>query len=518
MGANDGVCPAPLAVAALLLAAGLAGCIGGEESDPADAGPVNGTDALPDTNITTAPDAVIAFIDRGINPYHDAFQTDDPRAQHHPSTYLPDYPDGAEALNLTFDHDSLEDAIAADCQMWAGIDPGKLYWVPGTRVVGMTVPYVEEGNTVPGEDFSCDEESGDEEGDEDGDEWPVFLAGGGHGTEVASRGAGGEHGACPECLIVSAQRVGNFRNGVTEHTVQWAVDQPWIDVQSNSWEPGAPCPPVIVQNADCRGPGSDFLETVEEVASKQPVFWASGNGFFGGDYDYVGQPGQADPKNTPSVIRVGGHDNGHILLWPGSGPNIVSDACWSWAAEHESMNETTPRTGGGTSAAAPYAAGIAGNIVLEAREILDDDRTGVREGVLAQGEANSIEEGPLADGELTLDELKRVLYTTANPRPEATEDDGRFGCEFAGERRRGVWALPLVAWSDVPEGPAGIPLIGYGAVTPTTAEHAFQVLRGEEPMPERPAEDAYFEADRTQREAMHEVYTATGGQAVEVGR
>lgn len=492
----------------LVLTAGLAGCIGDEDA-PAEQAEADATKASAGAHRTPGFDAVIAFNDNGINPYHEAFRTNTSRADQHPSTYLPTYPETAQPLNLTFDHENLTAAVGSDCEEWAKLEPGQLYYVPGTRVVGLMNPVEDDEGFAEsyGFDWTCEGA---------GDAWPPFLRNGEHGTEVASRAAGGEHGACEDCLIVSTLGCCGFENGRAQQPILWDADQSWIDVQSNSWEPGAPCPPALVENANCRGPGSEFLGALEDAASRQPVFWASGNGFFGGEFDYVGHPAQADPKNTPSVIRVGGHDNGHIILWPGSGPNIVSDACWSWAAEHDTLDERTPRTGSGTSAAAPYAAGIAAQIIQDAREALNDDRTGIRDGVLASGNASSIEEGLLADGELTKGELERVLYTTANPRPEETEDDGEFGCEFAGERRRGVWALPLVAWSDVPEGPAGIPLIGYGAVTQTTAEHATQVLSGEEEMPERAAEDAYFEVDRTQRETAYEAYTGTGGDTVEV--
>jgi hypothetical protein len=56
-----------------------------------------------------------------------------------------------------------------------------------------------------------------------------------------------------------------------------------------------------------------------------------------------------------------------------------------------------------------------------------------------------------------------------------------------------------------------MPIIGYGAVKPATADDAGEVLRGEEPVPERPAEDAFFEGAHTQRQAAYDVYTTTGG-------
>ncbi len=514
-----------VALCVLMLTAGLAGCIGqGEELDPTateptDAnaseepseptGPVEGNttdDAGSTSNATGAgandtpdnpngttispeptyekPSAVMAFIERGINPYHAAFRTDEARSYEHPSTYLDGYPEDAETLNLTFDHESLEDAIEADCEEWEQVQEETLYWVPGTRVVGL---YALEGK-MQASDFTC-EDVGDQE--------PPFVAYGSHGTMVASRGAGEAYGACSECLIVSVRR------GFGVESVAWTAEQPWIDIQSNSWY---------------AGPADEFspigAQKVEEAASTQPSFWASLNGIRG-QFGVAGDPTQIHPHFTPSVIRVGAHDSGHVTAWHGSSPHIVSDGCWSWAAEHDSMSERTPRTGGGTSASTPFAAGIAAQITLEARELLGQDATGVDDRVLAKGGAAGISSGPLQDGEFTMDELERVLFTTADPRPEQTEEDGDV-CDAGSEKRPQWWALP-VKWQQIPEGPAGIPLIGYGAVTPNTAEHAFEVLRGEEPMPERPNEDAYFETDRTYRETFYEAYTTPADSIADGG-
>ncbi len=472
---------AAVAMLLILLVAPLAGCLGSDA--PADS--AGSADARP-TGIS-GPFAVVAFLDGGINPYHADFRDESARAFEHPSTYLPDYPADALPLNLTFDHAALDEAVAADCQAWSQVGPDTLYWVPGTRIVGLMM--AEEGPS-----YACDEES---------DDWPWFMARGdaSHGTMVASRGAGEAYGACSECLIVAVQRHGFAAQAGP--AVRWTADQPWIDIQSNSWGPDQrPCPDGF---AGCATPA--FAQAVEDAAARQPSFWGTGNSLEApgavGDIG-VGHPSQMDPRLTPSAIRVAGHDNGDVILWTGSSPHVASDACRAWQALHETMDERAPDAWGG-SAAVPYAAGIAGQLLLEARSILGDDRTGVRDGVLVEGDADRVDAGPLADGAFTIDELKGVLYATADPRPDGIEADGD-ACHFGTHNRRGLWTLP-VAWGDVPEGPAGVAIIGYGAVTPGTTEGAFQVLRGESPMPDRSAEDAFFEADRTYREAFHEGYT-----------
>jgi hypothetical protein len=466
-----------------LLAATLAGCLTPDAAQDLDAAsaPADGS----------GPHAVLAFIDTGINPYHVAFRDDSARAFQHPGEYLPDYPVDAVKLNLTFDHETLEDAVQADCAEWEKVEPDTVYWVPGTRVVGAIFIPGDAGSTQPGSSFECGTD----------DHFPPFIQGGGHGTMVASRGAGNDYGACEACLIVAVQ-------GFNAQSVTWTADQPWIDLQSNSWGPITPLfDPTGV--AGLVAADAAFVEAVEAAAQAQPSFWASGNGA-GFRYGVLGHPTQAVPHMGPSAIRVGGHDSGQVAFWPGSSPHVISDACWSWAAENNSMDESTPRTGGGTSGATPFVAGLAGRVILEARTILEDDRTGVHDGVLARGAEGIVPSGPLADGQFTMDELKRVLYATADPRPERIDEDGDV-CEPTEEPLYALyWGTP-VAWRDVPEGAHGIPFVGYGAVTPYTVDVVDAILRGDAEVPERPDEDAFFDADDDYRETMYDVYTLSGG-------
>ena len=60
-----------------------------------------------------------------------------------------------------------------------------------------------------------------------------------------------------------------------------------------------------------------------------------------------------------------------------------------------------------TSSATPFAAGGAARMLLEARRILGDTGTGVTKGVVASGPKGRVKDGPLADGEFTLEEWKK---------------------------------------------------------------------------------------------------------------
>src|SRR5918999_2647212 len=83
------------------------------------------------------PTGVVGIIDTGINPYHQTFRDDTARAYRHPSTYIPGYPADAIALPITLDEPDYWKAVAQDCEdIWAKVEPGKLYWFPGTKIIG----------------------------------------------------------------------------------------------------------------------------------------------------------------------------------------------------------------------------------------------------------------------------------------------------------------------------------------------------------------------------------------------
>ena len=445
---------------------------------PADASPP----AAPAPSGGAAPLGVLALVDDGINPYHHAFRDASPRALQHPSTYVPGYPADAVALPITLDGETdLVKALKRDCRVWEQVRPGQLYWFPGTRIVG-AIHFSAAFGPLDCEDFFFRINATGN-----------LVGAGGHGTMTASRAGGNGYGACPECLLVMVQNAG-------AREVRWAASQPWIDAQSNSWGPVLPVPGVVqTPILTYLTAWPDLARAIEESAARQPSFWASGNGALF-RFGVLGHPTQLAPHLGPSAIRVGGHDNGRVALWPGSGPHVVSDACASWAAAHARNDRSAADEGGGTSAATPYAAGLAVRVVREARAILGDGGVGIHEGVLARGPAGLVPTGPLADGVLTTAELKEVLFRTADARPDRTDDDGT-PCSLLGTHN----TYP-VEWSAVPDGPAAVQLVGYGALTKPTAAHAAAVLRGEAPLPARTVEDLWFEADRHARGGFHLAY------------
>lgn len=428
---------------------------------------------------TTDPLVVVAHIDVGINPYADEFAWDDPRALQHPCTYIPAYPCNATAVWLSLDEPDWAAAYAKDRAVWEGLQLRTLYWFPGTKVIG-GLSYNRHGGVV-------------------------LLDEDGHGTMTATRSAGNTRSLCETCLFVAIEGLG--AQGVT-----WAADSGFVDVQTNSW------------GASWLTQSTTYVRPISEAARKHVVLFASGNGFQGFD-GYVSSSTYTMATGAPGAILVGAHDNGRVLPWPGSPPHVIADGYGGWTAFKDRVADVAPDPGACcTSAASPYAAGGAAAVVMEARRILGDPGPGVRGGVVARGPPGLVPQGPLADGVFTLDEFRQVFFHTATLRPAEGPDDGllhwmaRPGPDgvppfdetspdfpfdwldgwgqnpFCG----GCYSTP-VEWRRVPGDASVWDREGYGAIDPASVEAARHVLLGHAALPERPVEDALYEADQAVR-------------------
>ena len=443
---------------------------------------------------STAPQAVVAVIDTGINPYSEAFRDDSELAYRHPSTYIPGYPSDAQALKLTLDV-PYKQAIDADADVWEMVQRGTLYWIPGTKVVGAisfgsggtNCPTATEvppiGGFVQGD---CDEHN--------------VLDDHGHGSMTASRAVGNGHSLAPDARVVMIEGLGG-------RSVEYAADAGWIDVQSNSWIDLVP-PPAP----------SGTTEAFAAAADKMLTLAASGNGtaYLAGAAPH---PTYLLSTAPPGVVLVGGHDNGHVTLWSGAPPHVVADAYSGFTAIVDSADEMEPHPiACCTSAASPYAAGGATQLVLEARRILGDCTTGTHGGVVARGATGVVSSGPLEDGTFTLEELKHLFFHTAQPHPDKGRDDGLM--HWAGEPRGpdyttyGPGANPFcvgcttmpVPWSAIPEEFDAYQLIGYGGINEFSVELATEVLQGRSDPLDRPSADAQYEADQAMRGAVFASY------------
>ncbi len=405
--------------------------------------------------------AVIGFADTGINPYHAAFRDESPEAYQHPSTYIDGYPSDAKALELTLDAPTYADGLGADAEIWESIEPETLYWIPGTKIIGAIIPDIAELETWSR--FLCE----------------PMLDCFGHGTEVASRALAEDRSLCTECKMVAAQ---GFQSGL-----EWMAEQPWIDLSVIEF-----CfYPVREGRIGDRAQDDALLE-------RKPTFLPAGNGVESSSV--LGMPPTScHHQGLPNAISVGGHNDGRLVAWSNSLPHIAADLCMD-VAHHQAKDAY--HFGCGTSFAAPYAAGAAGRLVLEARQLLGDGGGGVSDGVLARGEAGLVTDGPLADGDLTSAELKQVLFATADPRPAASEHDGPICEPVTTDVECLLTQTTPIEWTSIPEVVPQYYFMGYGAITPESLEHGLRVLHGEQPVPERPVEDAFFALDQEARQAL----------------
>jgi hypothetical protein len=368
---------------------------------------------------------------------------------------------------------------------------------------------------------------------------------------------------CPDCRILSVEGVGS-------DVLRWVAERGWVDVQSNSWgaltpnpiqgvaedvpETTIPVPEETVEVPEpARGPspvnnvstgpvtvnGSDFQEDLEQAAQTHLTYFASGNGFAG----FLGLtpwPTHVQPTLQESIVWVGAHDNGKVAHWQGTPPHVVADGYRGLAADARETSgvDATPFACC-TSASAPYAAGLGARIVQEARTIVGDTGTGPDDGVIVSGEPAQVTVGPLADGNLTLDELRELVKHTAEPRPsegphdgqlhwlgqDATENRGGTAVEAAQQSSPwgpsgnpycpGCVTLPF-NWNEIPDGPPGeapdvdeapdegpaYTVVGYGGATVENLETAIEVLRGNAQQPDRSDVDAYFTQQKPVRDAV----------------
>ena len=440
---------------------------------------------------------VLALIDTGINPYSPAFRDCSPEAYEYPGDYLPSYPpesdvqNSAIRLDLTLvPCDGSDDGLTyqqrfdRDVDQWKHIINGFVYWVPGTKIVGAISlgPGTADCHTVPdvppaggvANGLACKDNK--------------IIDDFGHGTMTASRSAGMVHSLGAAAKIVEVEGTGSLG-------VNWVASQPWIDVVSNSWGSATPGP-------------SDISSALNAAVEHQLWLFASGNGL-GFTNGFAPQPTHAEPTGVAGVVLVGAHDNGRVAAWSEAPAHVVADGYGGWTGLMKSTAPEHPDPESCcTSAAAPYAAGGAAAVVQAARALVGDAGTGVRDGNIVDGAAHpEFGPSPLADGKLTLAELKSVLFHTAEARPNEGADDGLLhflGGPAAPQHPEygpgenpfcvGCWTLP-VKWSDVPSDVEAYRDIGYGAINERSVAFAIQVLQGAAPNA-RPDVDAWYEQDQ----------------------
>ena len=386
------------------------------------------------------PFTVIAVVDSGIDPYHLDFRR--PEMTAHPSTYIEGFPSNAPAFRLTFDAFDAGAAYGKDHERWTRLQRNRLYWIPGTNIIGAIGPFdVNDVYGLEGQDATDPDE-------------PAFYDRVGHGTQVASLAAGSIHGPdAPDTLIVAVKGF--------EDALEWAVAQPWIDVVTNAWWN----PP---EAANYRRAADASRAAVEDG---KVVCFASGN--FSHPQLYVSTQGPSWNVNVgaASATTRGEH---YYTNYPNDvlGLSGVPAAMRGGAFDGEIENFS------GTSAAAPSVCGLIAKTISEVRARAGDHVAGPKNGALVVGPRAR---GHMKDGRLTRAEVEDAIQATAVPA--SSDPDPSDG------------SVPAVPGAEFMRG-------GYGIVDVKSQKQALAVILGLKDRPARAQEDAWLAATDALRDAV----------------
>lgn len=412
---------------------------------------------------------VVAVLDYGLNPYHWDFlssrmpqhkngdPSDDLPLQRPPHEWIPDFPDPAKefaqygSLKLTLEEKNaqagLEGQKAKDQAEWSKVaqsKPGGLnyYWIPDTKVIGaMTF----SGSTkIVGVDSD-------------------------HGVGTTSSSVGNLHGTCPECLLLFIE-LGSVAD--SEKAIEWAMDQPWIDVITNSYGFSAAYRDRIYS-------GSNVEAQAKASTRGQTIFFSAGNGNDGAFVvpnttsfssqegpDWIVTVGAVSPgennyyyKNSPNSLDAPNQTSYHGSYSGHGKPSDIAGigSKYPTAYYSEAVGETGTRGFGGTSNATPQVAGTYARALYVARRAMEGDSKIQKGGVIAKGrfECGRVREKcELKDNELTAVELRQRLFEGAIHTPAGINVGGIGNVpatqeeEFLNEGHGSYFGLETGKWSD----------------------------------------------------------------------
>jgi hypothetical protein len=413
---------------------------------------------------------VIAVVDTGINPYHVAYRR--PEYAIHPSKYIEGFPADTPSLGLSLGAESYEAARTADDgPVWSRVAEKKLYWIPGTNIIGAYSVADYEGTPpagLPSRPIIDDD---------------------GHGTGTTSVAAGAglssrqaPFGSNPDALIVILE-------GLGDEGVRWASEQPWIDFISGSY--GDPASIPCNDQVDDMGVwcGREYRYTAPFVLrDARTACFSAGNGLTRTGV-VADRYSSLRPTSGPSwVVTVGAVSprNEQDYGWH-SVPVDVSSYGLHWPAAAP-FSTTGEQDFGGTSNATPVTCGVFSRALLAARQQLGDAAEGVH---MTPDDARVAAVGPprragglIADGVLTREELEDAVFKTAEP--------GEFD-------PKGWTYDPIV----VPTTPVYYTQQGYGTANVASALRAIDVIFGRAPMPDRSDVDAWIAVVDSVRDSVY---------------
>ena len=357
---------------------------------PAAAGAENATDGRDDVT-------VIAVVDNQFQPQHwnfsgarmpqhlDGDPSNDLPLGSAPDTWLPGFttdglagysplPVGIDEVNKNRSVASLQKADAAT---WTSMkrstnDSVNYYWIPGSKVVGA----VHFGTgTFQGTNTA-------------------------HGAGTSSVAAGNIHGTCAECVVVLVTYGGNDREAASN----WAMNQPWIDVVTNSFGFSA-----VERERLYSGSDTELQRTATERG--QTIFFSSGNGI-SNTFSVPNTTLFSSQEGPDWIVTVGGvSPTGGEFTGAGKPADIASVG--SRYPSQGGSTVSSAGTFGGTSNSTPVTAGIFARSLYWARTQLDGPRSQAG-GVLATGTPIACgEQRPdceLGDGIVTSAELRARLF------------------------------------------------------------------------------------------------------------
>ncbi len=378
----------------------------------------------------TGPDdvVVVAIIDGGFDPYHldwvakempqhrDDDPTNDLPLGEAPHTWLPGFPEASafatyDRLDLTmpiFGDEPRQGLDAEDREQWEKVetstaDATHYYWIPDSKVIGVV-------------DF---------------DDHDVHAGGGSHGSGTSSVSVGNVFGTCPQCVAVFI----DYGDATTaEDATNWALDQPWIDVVTNSWG-------LSTGLRDRVYNGSDVGRQRAASERGQTILFSAGNGqantFTAPNTTlYSSQEGPDWIITVGAISPSGGSYTGHGK--PADVSSIGTDYPASNCASHVQCRDTF----GGTSNATPVVAGMYARALHEARVALPGPSRVQEDGVVARGPAigcgDARPDCELGDGVLTAEELRDRLLKGAVHTPQG----------YAATLFGGAAPTPRTSWED----------------------------------------------------------------------
>lgn len=372
----------------------------------------------------------------------------------HPSSYIPGFPEDAEALVLTVGggyYKSLDDT-----RVWskghAAIPLNKWFWVPGTKLIG----------AIDTSDTAAINSAADATPLWDDD---------GHGSGSASVAVGNLYGTCPRCLLVFAESLSGDSAFFSET---------WIDFVSVS---GGSLGNVGVPDAGQLG----FGDTTKAATERgQTIAYAAGNGNANA-YESPEQTYTGDNTGPHWLVTVGAVSKGSDSSILTSGKTVDWSSYGSGPIQATCRNNYQGNCGhSGTSAATPISTGVMANTLLNARIALNDGDAGQKTPAQANGKRAAVAVGTpvadspwLADGVLTRPELWRVSWLCASQLGTSVGYPGS-GPRSAADH---VYA-------------------GYGIADAAAALCASNAVVTGAATPDRAAADAFMDVDEQIRKAL----------------